>query len=146
MQFQVSSFGFRVSSFERLSSESKVSMSHSYRDLLVWQKSMVLVKEIYLETRSFPKKEAYGLTSQMRRAAVSVPCNIAEGQGRASKKEFKQFLALSRGSLLELETQLQIAADLEFLRADQTKPLVGKTEELLRMLNGLIASLVRPVP
>jgi four helix bundle protein len=119
-------------------------MSHSYRDLLVWQKSMVLVKEIYLETRGFPKEEAYGLTSQMRWAAVSVPCNIAEGQGRASKKEFKQFLALSRGSLLALETQLQIAADLEFLRADQTKPLLGKTEELLRMLNGLMASLVRP--
>lgn len=117
-------------------------MSHSYRDLLVWQKSMVLVKEIYLQTRCFPKEEAYGLSSQMRRAAVSVPCNIAEGQGRMSKKEFRQFLALSRGSLLELETQVQIAADLGFLSADHSKPLLGKAEELLRMLNGLMESLV----
>jgi len=77
----------------------------------------------------------------MRRAAVSVPCNIAEGQGRSSKKEFKQFLALSRGSLLELETQLQIAADLGFISADTAHQLIGKTEELLRMLNGLIKSL-----
>jgi four helix bundle protein len=116
-------------------------MSCSYRDLLVWQKSMALVKAIYHETRSFPKEELYGLSSQMRRAAVSVPCNIAEGQGRMSKKEFKQFLALSRGSVLELETQLQIAADLGFLGADNAQQLISKTEELLRMLNGLMGSL-----
>ena len=112
-------------------------MSCSYRDLLVWQKSMALVKAIYQETRSFPKEELYGLSSQMRRAAVSVPCNIAEGQGRMSKKEFKQFLALSRGSVLELETQLQIAADLGFLSADNVQQLISKTEELPRMLKGL---------
>ncbi len=117
-------------------------MSHSYRDLLVWQKSMVLVKDIYLATSSFPKEEAYGLSSQMRRAAVSVPCNIAEGQGRTSRKEFRQFLALSRGSLLELETQLQIAADIGFMSADDTKLFITKSEEVLRMLNGLMASLV----
>ncbi len=116
-------------------------MSSSYRDLLVWQKSMVLVKAIYQETRSFPKDEVYGLSSQMRRAAGSVPCNIAEGQGRLSKKEFKQFLALSRGSVLELETQLQIAADLGFLNVDNAQQLISKTEEVLRMLNGLMGSL-----
>src|SRR5271165_393057 len=108
-------------------------MSHSYRDLLVWQKSMALVKTIYNETRSFPKEELWGLSSQMRRAAVSVPCNIAEGQGRTSKREFKQFLAISRGSVLELETQLQIAADLGFLTAENAEQLSAKTEELLRM-------------
>ncbi len=104
-------------------------MSCSYRDLLVWQKSMALVRAIYQETRCFPKEEIYGLSSQMRRAAVSVPCNIAEGQGRMLKKEFRQFLALSRGSVLELETQVQIAADLGFLSADNTQQLIGKTEE-----------------
>jgi four helix bundle protein len=108
----------------------------------VWQKSMVLVKEIYLETRCFPKEEVYGLSSQMRRAAVSVPCNLAEGQGRTSKKEFRHFLSLSCGSLLELETQVQLAADLGFLNADHSKLLFSKTEELLRMLNGLMESLV----
>ncbi len=116
-------------------------MSSSYRDLLVWQKSMALVKTIYQETRSFPTEELYGLSSQMRRAAVSAPCNIAEGQGRLSKKEFRQFLALSPGSVLELETQLQIAADLGFLNADNAQQLISKTGEVLRMLNGLMGSL-----
>ncbi len=115
-------------------------MSHSYKDLVVWQKSMALVKSIYQKTRSFPREEVYGLSSQMRRAAVSIACNIAEGQGRMSKKEFKQFLALSRGSVLELETQVQIAADLDFLSSEDAK-LLGNTEELLRMLNGLMKSL-----
>ena len=104
---------------------------------------MALVREIYGATRSFPKDETYGLTSQMRRAAVSIPCNIAEGQGRMSKKEFRQFLALSRGSVLELETQLQIAVDLDFVSAENTRELMSKTEELLRMLNGLMESLIR---
>jgi len=116
-------------------------MSSGYRDLVVWQKSMALVRAIYLETRSFPKEEIYGLTSQMRRASISVPCNIAEGQGRMSRKEFRQFLSLSRGSLLELETQLQIAADLGFLDAECARQLIDKTGELLRMLNSLMSSL-----
>jgi four helix bundle protein len=77
----------------------------------------------------------------MRRAAVSVPCNIAEGQGRMSKKEFKQFLAVSRGSVLELETQVQIAADLGYVNVENAKTLFAKTEELLRMLTGLMKSL-----
>jgi four helix bundle protein len=83
----------------------------------------------------------FGLISQMRRSAVSVPCNIAEGQGRASKKEFRQFLAISRGSLLELETQLLIAEELGFVSAESRKLLFVKTEELLRMLNSLMKSM-----
>ena len=116
-------------------------MSHSYRDLISWQKSMALVKRIYVETRSFPKEELFGLCSQMRRSAVSIPCNIAEGQGRLSKKEFKQFVAISRGSVLELQTQLQIATDLEFMCAETADSLMDMTDELLRILNGLIKSL-----
>jgi four helix bundle protein len=116
-------------------------VSHSYRDLLVWQKGMALVKLVYEETRSFPKEELFGLTSQMRRAAVSIPCNMAEGQGRGSKKDFRQFLAISRGSLLELETQVQIAQELRFFTAESTKRLLETTEELLRMMNALMKSL-----
>ena len=90
-------------------------MSHSYRDLLVWQKAKSLAVHIYLQTESFPKSEIYGLTSQMRRAAISVVSNIAEGQGRLTPGEFQQFLGHSRGSLLELETQLEIACELRIL-------------------------------
>jgi 23S rRNA-intervening sequence protein len=83
-------------------------MSHSHRELLVWQKSMALVKAIYRETRSFPREEVYGLSSQMRRAAVSVPCNIAERQGRMSKKEFKQFLALPAARFWSLKRNCRL--------------------------------------
>lgn len=102
---------------------------------------MALVKRIYVEARTFPKEELFGLSSQMRRSAVSIPCNIAEGQGRLSKKEFKQFVAVSRGSLLELQTQLQIAADREFISAETADSLMDMTDELLHILNGLIKSL-----
>lgn len=102
---------------------------------------MARVKRIYVEARTFPKEELFGLSSQMRRSAVSIPCNIAEGQGRLSKKEFKQFVAVSRGSLLELQTQLQIAADREFISAETADSLMDMTDELLHILNGLIKSL-----
>src|SRR5439155_18249577 len=114
-------------------------MKSSYRDLLVWQKAIALVTEIYRATRSFPKEEVYGLTSQMRRAAVSIPSNIAEGQARLTKGEFRQFLGQAKGSLAELDTQLVIAQHLGFL-AD-SEPLSGRLSEVGRMLNGLIASL-----
>src|SRR3974390_1580167 len=84
----------------------------SYTDLVVWQKAVELVTEIYKATSTFPREEMFGLTSQMRRSAVSVPSNIAEGQGRATKGEFIQFLAHARGSLFELETQVLIAGEL----------------------------------
>ena len=117
-------------------------MPHSYKDLIAWQKSMSLVKNVYLHTRGFPKEEVYGLAAQLRRAAVSVPSNIAEGQGRLSKKEFKHFLSLSRGSLLEVETQLLIAADLHYLSSDRMPyDLESQTHEVLRIINALMNSL-----
>ena len=116
-------------------------MSHTYKDLIAWQKSMLLVKNVYIQTRGFPKEEIYGLSAQLRRAAVSVPSNIAEGQGRLSKKEFKHFLSLSRGSLLEVETQLLIAADLHYMSPQNALELESQTHEVLRIINALMSSL-----
>jgi four helix bundle protein len=113
-------------------------MSESYRDLIAWQKAKILALNVYRCTRKFPKDEVYGLSSQMRRAAVSVPSNIAEGKGRYSHKEFVKFLYHARGSLLELETQLAIAHDLDYIGLPMFKSLESETEELGRILNGLI--------
>jgi four helix bundle protein len=118
-----------------------MSKVQSYRDLIAWQKSMVLVREIYRCTQTFPRTEDYGLTSQLRRAAVSVPSNIAEGQGRLSSGEFKQFLGHARGSLLEVETQVLIAHELGYLAEDKTEGLLQHSAEAGRILNGLLASL-----
>jgi len=115
-------------------------MSSSYRDLIAWQKSMALVKEIYRATREFPSGEIYGLVSQIRRAAVSIPCNIAEGQGRTSAGEFHQFLGNARGSLLEVQTLLEISASLDFIAPEELKKLFAATEELRRILSALISS------
>jgi four helix bundle protein len=116
-------------------------MGESYKDLIAWRKAMDLVTEIYRVTRSFPREELYGLTNQLRRAAVSVPSNIAEGQARFSQKEFHHFLGHARGSLVEIETQLVIAQNLGYLSPQQTRPLLDKAAELGRILNGLIASI-----
>jgi four helix bundle protein len=116
-------------------------MSHSYKDLIVWQKARMLAGEVYRTSEVFPKNEVYGLTSQIRRAALSVASNIAEGQGRLTKGEFQQFLGHSRGSLLELETQLTIAMDLQYITPDELVSLESKTSEVNRLLNGLIDSL-----
>ena len=113
-------------------------MADNYRDLIAWQKVKTLALNVYRCTRKFPKDEIYGLSSQMRRAAVSVPSNIAEGKGRYSQKEFVQFLYHARGSLLELETQLSIARDLEYIDLPVFETLESETEELGRILNGLI--------
>ena len=113
----------------------------SYRELIVWQKAVDLVTEVYRMTNGFPRHEIYGLTSQLRRSSVSVPSNIAEGQGRASKGEFVQFLCHARGSLFELETQLYIAGRLGYLNAAEEHDLLGRTTEVARILNGLITSL-----
>src|ERR1700686_2110288 len=99
------------------------SMGRSYRDLVAWQKAMKFVTAIYEVTQRFPSEERYGLTNQLRRASVSVPSNIAEGQARFSKKEFHHFLSLARGSLVEIETQLLIAENLRYLPAEQSRPL-----------------------
>ena len=114
-----------------------------YQQLIAWQKAIALVTEIYSATRSFPRDEIYGLTSQIRRAAVSVPSNIAEGQGRATRGEFLQFLGHARGSLCELETQTVIAANLHYLTDDQSDALSSSITEVGRILSGLIASLER---
>ena len=100
---------------------------------------MELVTEIYRVTRSFPKDELYGLVSQLRRAAVSVPSNLAEGHGRNSRKEFHHFIGQARGSLAEVETQVEIAKNLGFLRPDCTSELLMKIAEVGRMLTGLRA-------
>src|SRR5436305_818343 len=113
----------------------------SYRDLIVWQKAMDLVVEVYRSTGSFPREETYGLTSQVRRAAVSIPSNIAEGQCRHTTKEFLNFLSIAQGSLAEVETQLQIAHRLGYLDTDGTNTLLQRAAEVGRLINGLRNSL-----
>ncbi len=113
-------------------------MSTDYKELTAWQRSMDLVREVYRSTRSFPREELFGLSSQMRRAAVSVPSNIAEGKGRYSRKELIQFLYKARGSLMELETQIIIARDLDYLNEGTGQTLSTRTREVTRILNGLI--------
>jgi four helix bundle protein len=105
------------------------------------EKSMALVLNVYRDTQAFPKSETYGLTSQLRRAAVSVPGNIADGHARLSTGEFKQFLGNARGSLMEVETQTLIARDLSYLSQSQSDSLLNDAAEVGRILNGLLASL-----
>ena len=109
----------------------------SYRDLLVWQKGIVLSKMIYSLTAKFPSEEKFGLISQMRRAAVSVPSNIAEGQARNTTGEFVLFISHAEGSLAELDTQLILAVELAFVSTDKAGPCFSLIQELRRMLNGL---------
>ena len=109
---------------------STMSEVKTHKDLQIWQRGIQLVEDIYRVTRSFPKEEIYGLTAQLRRAAVSYPSNIAEGAARASKKEFIQFLYISLGSLSEVETQLMIAERLGYTKTD---PLLDEVEALRRM-------------
>ncbi|HWQ32920.1 MAG TPA: four helix bundle protein [Blastocatellia bacterium] len=109
----------------------------SYRDLIVWQKAMELVEEIYKAARQFPKEEMYGLTGQIRRAVVSVPSNIAEGQGRSSTKEFLHHLSVAYGSLCEVGTQLIIAQRLAYLKQQDAERLDDAIAEVARLINGL---------
>jgi four helix bundle protein len=126
---------------EALKLWSRQFMARSYRELLVWQKAKALAVQVYQATEQFPKAETYGLTSQIRRAAVSVASNIAEGQGRLTSGEFLHFLGQARGSLLELDTQLAIALDLNYLKADRYELLDHETYQALGLLNRLIESL-----
>lgn len=113
----------------------------SYKELIIWQKSIELVKEVYILTDKFPKSELYGITFQMRKAAVAIPSNIAEGYGRKSSKEYSQFYSIAYGSALELETQLIIskklgfASENDFIKADQL------LEEVSRMLNSMTSKM-----
>ena len=120
-RFQSFKVGFIAYCLTETFREKPRSVARSYRELLVWQKAKALAVHIYQATEQFPRNETYGLTSQIRRAAVSVASNIAEGQGRLTLGEFLHFLGQARGSLLELDTQVAIALDLEYLKPDRTK-------------------------
>ena len=114
---------------------SRITGSRGHYNLDAWKVSRQLVSAIYRLTQGFPKEELFGLTSQLRRAAVSVPSNIAEGAARAGEREFAQFLNLARGSLSELETQLLIAGDLGYIRADD--PIFAAVDRVSRLITGL---------
>ena len=115
----------------------------NYSELIAWQKAMDLVQEIYRATKQFPKEELYGLTSQIRRAAVSVPSNIAEGQGRKFLKEFLHHLSIAYGSLREVETQVLIAGRLLYLDQQEVNRLMESSAEVGRLINGLTQSLTK---
>jgi len=118
-------------------------MGRSYKELVAWQRAMDLVTATYRSTASFPKDEQFGLTSQLRRAAVSIPSNIAEGQGRSTTGEFQHFLGIARGSLYEIETQIHIADRLSLLQPDQMDEIKANWKEVIRMLNSLMRALPR---
>lgn len=115
----------------------------SYKELEVWQKAMKLVEIWYQITSEFPKEELYSLTSQIRRAAISIPSNIAEGQSRWSTKEFLRFLSIAKGSLSELETQLILAQRLNYLSEDKLNKIIELTNEIGKMVSGLRKSLIK---
>jgi four helix bundle protein len=112
--------------------------ARSFRELVVWRRSIQLAASVYRLTRMFPKDEMYGLTSQIRRSAVSVPSNIAEGQGRLSTGEFRQFLGIARGSNFELQTQLEIARILEFGSSELVNEAEGLSHEVGKMIHAII--------
>ena len=116
---------------------SEKSKVDSYKDLVVWQKGIALVQEVYKITRSFPSEEKFGLGSQMRRAAVSIPSNVAEGQARHTTGEFIQFLSHAQGSTAELETQFVIAVELGYCATAKAQPAIELLDQIRRMLNGL---------
>ncbi len=116
-------------------------MAQAFRDLMVWQRSMQLTVVVYGLTREFPNDERFGLTSQIRRSAVSVPSNIAEGQGRLNVGEFKQFLGIARGSNYELQTQLELAKALKMGNAELVDDAVNLSHEVGKMLYALLESL-----
>ena len=113
----------------------------NYQELIVWQRAMDLVEEVYKSSRDFPREEIYGLTSQIRRAAVSVPSNIAEGQGRRTTSDFLRHLSIAYGSLSEVETQLLIAGRLKYIAQARLSLVMNRAAEVGRLLNGLMASL-----
>jgi four helix bundle protein len=132
--------GWRLSSVISNLSEGGF-MIQSFRDLQIWQKSMKLAIAVYRLTREFPREEIYGLTSQIRRSAVSVPSNIAEGQGRLNLGEFRQFLGIARGSNCELQTQLEIASALGLGNAELIKEAESLSHEVGKMIYAFLESL-----
>ena len=113
----------------------------NYRDLIVWQKAMALAELIYLLTKKFPKEETYGLSSQIRRAAVSIPSNIAEGQARTGSAEFRNFLSIAAGSRAEVETQLTLAQRLGYISEAELAEALELSNEIKRMTHALISKL-----
>jgi four helix bundle protein len=113
----------------------------THRDLLIWQKSMALVTEIYRKSQRFPTQEQYGLTSQIRMAAVSIPSNIAEGFGRQSTGDYIRFLNIAVGSLFEVQTQIEIALNLSFIQESEFTIIFESTREIDRMMSSLIQKL-----
>lgn len=113
----------------------------SYRDLIIWQKSVVLVTNIYAVTKGFPSSEIYGLTNQLRRCAVSIPSNIAEGYGRNSTGDYKRFLQIAVGSLYELQTQIEIAFNLAYILNEQHDELISLSTEIDKMIYSIIQKL-----
>jgi four helix bundle protein len=118
----------------------------NYRELIAWQKAMDLVELVYMTTRDWPRDEAFGLSSQIRRAAISVPSNIAEGQGRTSTKEFLHHLSIAHGSLREVETQAIIAGRLNYSHPEALEHLLSACAETGKLINGLINSLSSRTP
>ncbi len=118
-----------------------VRITHNFKELSVWQKSRVLVKEIYLISQDFPSSEKFGLTTQIRRAAISISANIAEGCGRNSDKELVKFLGYSLGSAYELETELLLASDIGYISIEKLNSLLDKLIEIERMISGLITKI-----
>ena len=117
----------------------------SYQDLIVWQKSVLLVTDIYTITKTFPQDERFGITSQLNRAAVSIPTNIAEGWGRETSKNYLQFLRISRGSIMEVQTLLIITKNLNYISEEKFDILRNKTEEVGKILQGLIKSIIEKI-
>ena len=116
-------------------------MLKNYKELQVWQKSYQLCLVIYKQTNAFPKEERFGITSQIRRAAVSIPSNIAEGYGRKTTKEYIQALYIAYGSVCELETQILLSSDLGYIKTEELEQLQKNLDDIERMLKGLIKSL-----
>ena len=113
-------------------------MIKSYRDLIIWQKSMQLVTKVYRKTKILPREELYGLVAQIRRSSVSIPSNIAEGYGRNSTNDYLRFLQIASGSLYELQTQLEICLNLEYLSKEDFESIDEQSREIERMLGSLI--------
>ena len=113
----------------------------SYQELIVWQKAMQLVKEVYTLVKQLPNEEKFALSDQMRRAAVSIPSNIAEGYGRNSTNDYIRFLNIARGSKYELETQIQICVMLNYISQENATPVLVLSEEIGRMINALVKAL-----
>ncbi len=117
-------------------------MTHGFRELLVWKQAMNLARDSYFLTRNLPREELYGLTSQIRRAAVSVPANIAEGNGRGTRKDYVNFLRIAQGSLREVETYLLLIQEIDLATPELVEPLLNQVDSIARLLNRLIHSLL----